>query len=39
MYGCEKIAREVEINSSTRREVLEIKARLYENVRRSAEAR
>ncbi len=33
MYGCEKIAREVEINSATRREVLEIKARLYESGR------
>lgn len=39
MYGCEKIARDVEINSSTRREVLEIKARLYESGRQSADGR
>jgi chromosomal replication initiator protein len=39
MYGCDKIASEVETNSSTRREVLEIKARLYENSRNSADSR
>lgn len=39
MYGCDKIARDVEINSSTRREVLEIKARLYESGRQSADGR
>jgi chromosomal replication initiator protein len=33
MYGCDKIAHEVETHSATRREVLEIRARLYENGR------
>jgi chromosomal replication initiator protein len=39
IYGCEKIAREFETNSATRREVLEIKAQLYENKRGVVESR